>query len=306
MVRSMPWKLALIAVGTLASFVSLAGRGLADDSEGIVRICDQVPGQSCQGGNGLPGGSSSGQGATSCPTCQSGRACGMHGGYGGRSCGTYGYYGNGQCGYYGYGCMRPCGHVHQVLDWFNPHGMCVHSADHGYAPPGKMHTPQPQQVAYTKGFPDAWTGQPGAGAGGVRAVAIYTPTDTTQLGYYYQAVPRWHANPRMLPPTPVPTQWHRDLCQGQGGCQQCRGQAAGNCPHGQGRAGTGEQVISERVIETQPQPAEPNPAPAVEPQPNPVERPVAPTPPAEPAPINPTPAAAPLEKAENLNLQPIN
>ena len=285
MVRSTPWTLALIAVGALASLASLAGQSFADDSEGIVRICDQVPGQAAPGGSCQPGG-----------TCQTGRSnCGT----GGRNRGTYGYYGNGNCGYCGYGCMRPCGHVHQFLDWFNPHGMCTHSPDHGYAPPGKMHTPHPQQVAYQKGFPDAWTGQAGAGmgVGGPRAVAVYMPTDTTQLGYYYEAVPRWQAYRGMVPPTPIPSQWHRELCQGQA-CQHCRGQAAGGCPHCQGQAHGPGHTPQDRVIETQPQPAEPNPAPAVDPLPNPVEP--APAPAAEPAP------AAPLEKAENLNLQPIN
>lgn len=284
MVRSTLWKLALIAVGALASLASLAGRSFADDSEGIVRICDQVPGQTAQGGN-----------------CQTGQPCRSPGGYGGRNCGTCGYYGNGQCGYGGYGCMRPAGHVHQFLDWFNPHGMCTHSPDHGYAPPGKLHTPVPRQVAYQKGFPDSWTGQPGAGmgVGGPRAVAIYMPTDTTQLGYYYQAVPRWQAYQGMVPPTPIPSQWHRQLCQGQGqGCQHCRGQAAGGCPHcqGHGQAHTGHG--KPQVIEAQPMPAEPNPAPMVDPELNPVE-----PAPAEPA---PAPAAAPLEKAENPNLQPIS
>ena len=277
MVRSTLWKLALIAVGAFTGLASPAGRSFADDSEGVVRICSQVPGQAASGGSCQPGGA-----------CQSGQSCRSNGGIGGRNCGVYGYHGNGNCGYYGYGCMRPCGHVHQFLDWFNPHGMCTHSPDHGYAPPGKLHTPHPQQVAYQKGFPDAWTGQAGAGmgVGGPRAVAIYMPTDTTQLGYYYQAVPRWQAYRGMIPPTPIPSQWHRELCQGQG----------------HAHTGHGEQIIHERAIEAQPLPAEPNLAPEAAPQPNPVQpAPVAPAPPAEPA-----PAAAPLEKAANPNLQPIN
>ena len=61
MVRSMPWKLALIAVGALASLALLAGQSFAEDSEGIVRICDQVPGQSMSGGN-----FSAGQAASGC------------------------------------------------------------------------------------------------------------------------------------------------------------------------------------------------------------------------------------------------
>ena len=34
------------------------------------------------------------------------------------------------------------------------------------------------------------------------------PTDTTQLGYYYQHAPTWHAYPGMIPPVPRPVDWH--------------------------------------------------------------------------------------------------
>ncbi len=276
MVRSMPWKLALIAVGALASLASLAGQSFAEDSEGIVRICDQVPRQAMSGGS-----FSSGQAHSGCPNCQPGRPCRSH-------CGS---------GYCGYGRMRRNGYVYQFLDWFNPRGMCTHSPDYGYAPPGKLHTPHPQQVAYLKGFPDSWTGQQGsAGVGGPRPVSIYMPTDTTQLGYYYQAVPRWQPRLGMIPPVPNPALWHRDFCQGQfQGCQHCRGQVAGGCPHCQGQA---HSHSGEQVIESQPIPEQPNMAPEVAPQPAPPEP--APAPAAEVSP------GTPLEKAENLNLQPIN
>ena len=33
-------------------------------------------------------------------------------------------------------------------------------------------------------------------------------TDTAQSGYYYQHVPQWQPNPRMLPPAPHPRTWH--------------------------------------------------------------------------------------------------
>ena len=265
MVRSTSWTLALIAVGALACFASVAGRSYADDSEGIVRICDQVPGQggSCQQGGACRGGACGNCRGQGCPNCPSG------------SC--------------GHGCMHHCGHIGQFINWFHPQGQCPHSPDYGFAPPGKMRTPHPQQVAYRKGFLDAWTGQQGAGMGlgGPRAVSVYMPTDTTQLGYYYQATPRWQARAGMVPPTPNPSLWHRDLCQGQG-CQSCRGQVAGGCPHCQNQSyGPGSEVI-----ETQPLPAETIPTPAIEPQPAPVEQNVAPAP--------------PLEKAENPNLQPIN
>ncbi len=269
MVRSTPWTLALIAAGAFACLAFQAGRTFADDSEGVVRICDQVQGQggSCpQGGSCRSGtcGNCQGQG---CPSCQ-----------------------NGSCGN---GDMHHNGHVWQFINAFHPFGQCPHSPDYGYAPPGRVRTPHPQQVAYRKGFPDAWTGPQGAGMGmgGPRPVSVYMPTDTTQLGYYYQAVPRWQARRGMVPPTPTPSLWHRELCQGQA-CQSCRGQAAGGCPQCQGQS----QSQSQGVIETQPQPAEPNPAPEVELPPLPVE----------PAPAPEVAPAVPLEKAENPNLQPIN
>ena len=33
---------------------------------------------------------------------------------------------------------------------------------------------------------------------------VYQPTDTTQLGFYYQSVPRWQYRPEMLPAAPRP------------------------------------------------------------------------------------------------------
>jgi hypothetical protein len=47
------------------------------------------------------------------------------------------------------------------------------------------------------------------------------PTDTTQLGYYYQHAPAWRPAP--APGAPIPSQWHRPLC-GPGGCGMCQGQ----------------------------------------------------------------------------------
>ena len=294
MVRSIPWKLALLSVGAVAGFASLASRSFADDFEGIVRISDQgTAGQNSPtpvADNGFSGGYVEGV----CPNCQQGAACGYHG-----------------CN------MRPMGYVNHILGWVNPwSGVGTYSPDHGYAPPGKVRTPHPQQVAYNKAFPDAWTGQPGAGGGGQRAYQIYMPTDTTQLGYYYQAVPRWHANPAMIPPTPVPSQWHRDLCQGQG-CQNGRCQLGARFHgHGHGQAcppqyGSGEQIISEQVINTPSETATPTPINESGPS-NGTQEPAAPT---IPSPIQTTPAPAtttpmtppaiPLEKVGYPNLRPI-
>lgn len=60
---------------------------------------------------------------------------------------------------------------------------------------------------YRRYYPDYWAGQPQP----VRrktAKMIFTPTDTTQLGYYYQHVPVWQPNPSMIPPEPHPATWH--------------------------------------------------------------------------------------------------
>ncbi len=311
MVRTMPWKMALLAVGAVAGFASSAGQTFAQESEGIVRITDHA-GQngptpiSNDGGGYVEGG---------CPNCESGAACGYHG-----------------CN------MRPMGYVGHIVAWANPwSGVGTYSPDHGYAPPGKVRTPHPQQVAYTKAFPDAWTGQPGAGGGGQQAQHIYMPTDTTQLGYYYQATPRWHANPNMIPPTPVPSQWHRDLCQGcqDGRCQLGAGHfggghlgggllgggriGGGRLRHGRfARGGScpseycGEQIISEQVIDNSSQPSMSSPTPAVDVVPTEIHQ--DPAPPSIPAPIQHhipptttpmTPPAVPLEKAAYPNLRPI-
>jgi len=268
MVRT--WTMALLTAGGLAGFGLISSQVSADEGEAIIRISDCAENHGGAAGSCPNGNCPNGAPVAGCPSCRSG-FCQSHGS-------GYAYTGT---------CIRPGGHVHQFLDWFNPHGMCVHSPDHGWAPPGKMHTPHPQQVAYRKSFPDAWSGQPGVGVvGGPRPVQIYTPTDTTQLGYYYQAVPRWHAYRGMVPGVPDPRQWHRDLCQGKGapGCK--------NCQNGQAAVGQGEQIIEEKVIENpQPQQADPQPHPAVEPN-------VAPPPPADPKPA--------LEKAETPNLQRIN
>ena len=65
-------------------------------------------------------------------------------------------------------------------------------------------------VAYDKFFPDAWTCQPPAPVvpGMARAPWVYMPTDTTQLGFYYQQVPYWQPVAGMVPVAPNPNDWH--------------------------------------------------------------------------------------------------
>ncbi len=84
--------------------------------------------------------------------------------------------------------------------------------DHGWAPPGKWPIVRTSPV-YQKYVPDQWYGS-GRNAPGTQAVAqhgspiIGQQTDTAQSGYYYQHVPTWQPNPRMVPPAPHPQTWH--------------------------------------------------------------------------------------------------
>lgn len=81
--------------------------------------------------------------------------------------------------------------------------------DHGWSPPGKwaIHREAP---VYRKYYPDQWygTGKYPHHPGHAYPV-VAQPTDTTQLGYYYQTVPQWQPRPGMLPPPPNPREWHR-------------------------------------------------------------------------------------------------
>ena len=101
-----------------------------------------------------------------------------------------------------------------------PDNSRTYAAGHGWARP----TPHPivrNPVEYQRFWPTKWYGQPG---GGVSANAqsypsVYMPTDTTQLGYYYQVAPQWRPNPGMIPPAPWPPNWHARECPADG-CHQ--------------------------------------------------------------------------------------
>ncbi len=76
----------------------------------------------------------------------------------------------------------------------------------GWVPPGRYIVHR-HWVPYYKFFPNSWTGTP-TPAPQLRLPMVYMPTDTTQLGYYYQHVPHWHAYNGMVPPVPRPMDWH--------------------------------------------------------------------------------------------------
>jgi hypothetical protein len=184
---------ATLAVGGWLTIGSMSLHAQDEEPEGIIRITDCPNGQ-------LPADAASCPDAGYVSGCPS-EACP------GAPCG------------YGHGCHRRC-HcgrcIHGFLSWLNPHGACTVSPDHGWAPPGKVALWR-RGVAYNKFFPDAWTGQPVV-APAVRVGHVYMPTDTTQLGYYYQHVPYWRPNWAMIPPAPNPHQWHRPLCGPDGVC----------------------------------------------------------------------------------------
>ncbi len=209
------------------------------DGTGMIRVSDQpLPGDVHQ----TPVGSHDAQGY--CPD-------------GGGSYDNYTYYGGESCpncpnyDYVHHGhCSKK---LHQILDWFNPHGACTFSPGHGWAPPSKQPIYR-QPVAYQKGFPDSWTGQPGVGQAQYRA-PVYMPTDTTQLGYYYQQVPRWQRNPAMIPARPHPADWHVPGCS-TGTCGNCQ-----RCQSGYAGYGDGEVVYENGSTEQQGQNYELAPTP---------------------------------------------
>jgi hypothetical protein len=86
--------------------------------------------------------------------------------------------------------------------------------DYGWSPPARVPVRR-QNVTYQNYGPNAWggagAGDSNAGAAGQgqpqRRPIIATPTDTTQLGYYYQHVPTWQPK-NILPVAPHPRHWH--------------------------------------------------------------------------------------------------
>lgn len=83
------------------------------------------------------------------------------------------------------------------------------SPDYGWSPPGKVPIRR-SNVTYQNWGPNQWNSY--AGMSKKRAPIIATPTDTTQLGYYYQHVPTWQSK-NILPVPPHPRHWHTRPCQ---------------------------------------------------------------------------------------------
>jgi hypothetical protein len=90
--------------------------------------------------------------------------------------------------------------------------------DHGWDVPGKWPVKR-QYVTYTQYRPKEWygAGTPGKSQQVKSYPVIGQPTDTAQMGYYYQQVPTWQPRPNMIPPKPDPRQWHWRQYQQQSG-----------------------------------------------------------------------------------------
>lgn len=88
-----------------------------------------------------------------------------------------------------------------------PYGR-MHSPDTGWGRPMKYPVDR-TPITYLRYWPQTWYGQPRPDGPVPTFPMVYTPTDTTQLGYYYQRVPQWQPNPAMVPPMPWPSQWNR-------------------------------------------------------------------------------------------------
>jgi len=123
--------------------------------------------------------------------------------------------------------------------WAAHSGACTYSPDHGWSRPVKYPIRR-AAVQYRRYWPKKWYGEPGSGlSANSQYPTVFMPTDTTQLGYYYQRVPTWLPNPAMLPTPPWPTTWHRRECpipKPSNGCQpaapkvQSKSPAAGPSP----------------------------------------------------------------------------
>lgn len=206
-----------LVVGGLGWIMAESAAAQSPDSTGIVRVTD-----SAEAANGAPleeGGipradCPPGHGAGVYGYCPHGHRYGLRHGHHGLHGQPYGpiegwgfHYWHGVC------CPHCSLTAYRILDWFNPHGLGTNSPDHGWCPPAKRPLYR-ADVVYNKMYPDAWTGAAASHAvGGPRPPVVYTPTDTTQLGYYYQKVPYWTPQPGMIPPAPVPSQWHLSLCE---------------------------------------------------------------------------------------------
>jgi hypothetical protein len=310
----------------ICGLVLPATRALAQESspEGVVRLGLQIRAT---------------DGCLNCDNCDSGACDGCDGcGYGnGRYGNGYGNgrralyrangfgYHNGRCSHYGaaganggrhgYGGNPHYSHcgIGHLLNHCSPYHRCHYPPDHGWAPPAQRPI-RPYSAAYTRMFPAAWTGENLGIDPNFRHPMVYMPTDTTQLGYYYQHVPFWRPRANMIPEVPHPEEWHTpDTGVVFTGFEDAATAALRGCPaDGVISDGSGVPYEQGHVIESpaEIQPHDASPVPMLEENPSvpyspiPSSEPIQPqmVPPARPrAPLPPLPGAltpAALEAAQ--------
>jgi hypothetical protein len=187
------------------------------------------------------------------------------------------------------GCDDQCGHC--CLDWLaNP--------SRGFRPPVTAPVYR-DAVVYDRYWPDHWYGEPGFGLR-PQFPQVYLPTDTTQLGFYYQRVPQWMPNPGMYPRPPIPSQWHRRMPYGQYAdmhVPRCCHETACNCNADAGTQG----ILAQGLIPATQYQSAPQPMPQSVPQPAPRS-----VPPAQPPvpPLSPAASPPPLPSASTQSAMP--
>ena len=125
-----------------------------------------------------------------CPTCPQ-QTCPQQG----QSCPGY--------------CRTGCDdcYLKAIEKWALCPGYYILPPDYGFNTPVKVPVVR-RGVTYYRYYPEQWYGTGSPPAGKYRSYPqVYSPTDTTQLGYTYQQVPYWQPANR-LPPPLVPAQWH--------------------------------------------------------------------------------------------------
>ena len=110
-------------------------------------------------------------------------------------------------GYCRTGCGNECC-LKAVEKWALCCNYYICPPDYGWNAPVKVPVIR-RGVTYYRYYPEHWYGTSTPAAGEYRSYPqVYSPNDTTQLGYTYQQVPYWQPAPYRLPQPPVPSQYH--------------------------------------------------------------------------------------------------
>jgi hypothetical protein len=153
-------------------------------------------------------------------------------GYAGGDCAN----GNCHSGHGGHGHRTHGPRFHTPLEaWvYGDDNAATYPPDYGWSRPVKRPVLNRIPVQYYQMDPQAWAGDPRFFAGAPVYPQVYMPTDTTQLGYYYQRTPQWQPNPNMIPAPPWPATWHRRECPEYTAQQRARMMSAAGQGYGYG------------------------------------------------------------------------